>query len=281
MRRLLISVAALALASGTALAQPGHGHGHEHGARPDAGRADTGHQFREPRPMQMAQGGGPTSFTNQVTGQAPTEGRGNWQGRGAQQPAPQQQAVAPPQQLAPDRGNRQGHGDRGNWQGRATPQQQASAPDNQNRGNWQDRNGYRGNWQGRNGYADANRGYDNRGSWQNRQGYDNGRGWNGDRYASRNSRFSGFRDFHRDWRATQRFRAGGYHRPYGWYAHHWTFGEFLPQPFWARDYWLMDYMDYGLPPPPYGAIWVRVDQDALLIDRDSGEIITVVYNVFY
>lgn len=33
--------------------------------------------------------------------------------------------------------------------------------------------------------------------------------------------------------------------------------------------------------PPYGAIWVRVGNDALLVDRDSGEVITVQYDVFY
>ena len=48
-----------------------------------------------------------------------------------------------------------------------------------------------------------------------------------------------------------------------------------------RDYWIVDFEDYDLPPPPYGAIWVRVAGDALLIDEDSGEIITVAYDVFY
>ena len=53
--------------------------------------------------------------------------------------------------------------------------------------------------------------------------------------------YSGFRDFHRDFRAPRRFRVSSYRRPAGWYAHRWTFGEFLPRPYWARDYWLMDY----------------------------------------
>jgi len=93
--------------------------------------------------------------------------------------------------------------------------------------------------------------------------------------------FSGFRDFHRDFRASHRFQIRSYRRPAGWYSHRWAFGEFLPAAFWVRDYWLIDFADYDLPPPPYGAIWVRVDRDALLIDEDSGEIITVVYDVFY
>jgi Ni/Co efflux regulator RcnB len=93
--------------------------------------------------------------------------------------------------------------------------------------------------------------------------------------------FSGFRDFHRDFRSTRRFRIAPYRPPVGFYAHRWTFGEFLPQPYWARNYWLLDFAAYGLAPPPYGAVWVRVGSDALLIDEYSGEVITVAYDVFY
>ena len=82
--------------------------------------------------------------------------------------------------------------------------------------------------------------------------------------------FSGFRDFHRDFRASHRFQVSSYRRPAGWYTHRWAFGEFLPAAFWARDYWLVDFAEYDLPPPPYGAVWVRVDRDALLIDEDFG-----------
>ena len=93
--------------------------------------------------------------------------------------------------------------------------------------------------------------------------------------------FHGFVDFHQNFNAPRRFHVGFYHRPQGWYSHHWVFGEYLPALFWARDYWLMDYMDYALPPPPPYAVWVRYGDDALLIDQDSGEIITVEYGVFY
>jgi Ni/Co efflux regulator RcnB len=224
-----------------------------------------------------------------VTGQPPGQGRdrGNWQGRGAQAVAPQQQAVAPPQDQ--NRGNWQG---RGNGQGRGA-QQQAAAPQQtpQDQNRWQGQGGGRQGYQGyanrdnSQGYASGRgnwqRGYDNRGGYQG-GGYDNRNTYQGERYASRGGRnYSGFRDYHRDWRATNRFRIGGYHRPSGFYAHRWTFGEFLPRPYWMQDYWLADYADYDLPPPPYGTVWVRVDQDALLIDRDSGEIISVVYGVFY
>jgi len=93
--------------------------------------------------------------------------------------------------------------------------------------------------------------------------------------------FHGFVDFHQSFHATRRFHAPTYNRPPGWYSRRWTFGEYLPTIFWGQNYWLSDYMDYALPPPPPYAVWVRYGDDALLIDQGSGEIITVEYGVFY
>ena len=93
--------------------------------------------------------------------------------------------------------------------------------------------------------------------------------------------FSSVRNFHQNFRAARRFHAPAYRRPPGWYAHTWAWGQILPAAFWPRDYWLTDFGAYDLPPPPFGAIWVRVGDDALLIDQDSGEIIEVDYGIFY
>lgn len=93
--------------------------------------------------------------------------------------------------------------------------------------------------------------------------------------------FSGARNFHQNFQAERRFHVSAYRRPAGWYSHHWRWGEFLPVAFWPRDYWIVDFVDYDLPPPPFGAVWVRVGDDALLIDRYTGEIIEVDYGVFY
>jgi Ni/Co efflux regulator RcnB len=93
--------------------------------------------------------------------------------------------------------------------------------------------------------------------------------------------FSGVRNYHRNFRAERRFRMPTYRRPPGWYARRWTWGEFLPNFFWTSNYWIIDFSFYGLPPPPFGAIWVRVGDDALLIDRFNGEIIEVAYGIFY
>jgi Ni/Co efflux regulator RcnB len=136
----------------------------------------------------------------------------------------------------------------------------------------QGQNNMRGNWQGQRGQ--------NNGNFTNRPGGANFGNRPGGNAGARHD-YSGFSDFHRSLNASRRFHAPSYRQPSGWYAHRWSFGEFLPSAFWARDYWLIDYQSYDLPPPPYGAVWVRVGNDALLIDEDSGEIITVEYGVFY
>jgi Ni/Co efflux regulator RcnB len=253
MRRLLLSAAALAfLAAPVFSAAPAW-------AQPDnnphrIGKASVAPQVQDqaqrqlgvqPPPGQPRGGnGGPTSFTNEAP-------QGTFPGQNA------------------DRGNRVG-GDRGN-RGAAPAQPQTAAPQ-------QGRDFNRG------GYNRDRRGYDNR---DNRDYRGNGQDYRGDnRYGNRGYNgqrhdFSSFRDYHRNFRASRRFRGPDYRRPAGWYDHRWTFGEFLPPAFWAREYWLSDYGAYDLPPPPYGAMWVRVGHDALLVDRDSGEVITVQYDVFY
>ena len=93
-----------------------------------------------------------------------------------------------------------------------------------------------------------------------------------------NSAFDGLR---RAFNAPHHYRYGSYHRPSGWYAHRWNYGEFLPSFFFTRSYWINDYSDFDLSDPPPGTVWVRYGDDALLIDEYSGEVIQVVYGIFY
>jgi Ni/Co efflux regulator RcnB len=93
--------------------------------------------------------------------------------------------------------------------------------------------------------------------------------------------FSSARNYHQNFNASRRFHGPAYRPPAGYYARRWAWGMTLPSLFWARQYWLTDYGIYDLPPPPFGAIWVRVGSDALLIDQTSGMIIEVDYGVFY
>ena len=89
------------------------------------------------------------------------------------------------------------------------------------------------------------------------------------------------RALRRNFTAPRRFHHGAYVRPSGWYAHRWVYGERLPVGWYAHNYWIVDFSLFGLVYPPDGFEWIRVGDDALLVDIDTGEIIRVEYGVFY
>ena len=89
------------------------------------------------------------------------------------------------------------------------------------------------------------------------------------------------RDAYRhNFQAARSFRIGPYHRPAGWAAHHWGYGQTLPRAYWASQYIIGDYWLFALEVPPPGYEWVRDDTDALLVDVNTGEILQVEYGVF-
>jgi Ni/Co efflux regulator RcnB len=78
----------------------------------------------------------------------------------------------------------------------------------------------------------------------------------------------------------RRYQSQRYMQPEGWYSQRWVYGETLPPLFWGRSYWLTSYWDFGLMNPPYGYVWVRDGADALLVDVETGQILSVEYGVF-
>jgi Ni/Co efflux regulator RcnB len=72
-----------------------------------------------------------------------------------------------------------------------------------------------------------------------------------------------------------------YVQPHGWYYQRWVYGQTLPAAFWGRQYWLDGYAQFGLIDPPYGYVWVRYGDDAMLLAVATGVILSVQYNVFY
>jgi hypothetical protein len=66
----------------------------------------------------------------------------------------------------------------------------------------------------------------------------------------------------------------------GYYHHHWVFGEILPAGWFAARFWIVDYYDFDLPPPPIGYAWVRVGPDALLVNLANGMVVGAVYGLF-
>lgn len=84
------------------------------------------------------------------------------------------------------------------------------------------------------------------------------------------------------YRSQHRYRYGGYYRPpIGFYAFNWGFGDFLPQGWYGPDYVLYDWWNYDLPYPPPGYDWVRVGDDALLVDSYTGRVVQVVRLLFW
>lgn len=69
--------------------------------------------------------------------------------------------------------------------------------------------------------------------------------------------------------------------PTGYYVRIWSYGDYLPRGWYGPNWWLIDPWAYDLPPPPPGFDWVRVGDDALLVDRYTGRIIQVVRDVFW
>ncbi|HEV2563004.1 MAG TPA: RcnB family protein [Rhizomicrobium sp.] len=99
--------------------------------------------------------------------------------------------------------------------------------------------------------------------------------------ANRATSRANFATFRANERSAQRYHWNNYQRPSGWYAHRWTYGERLPAAYYGSNYWIGDFVSFGLMAPPSGLVWVRDDNDALLINRYTGEIVRVEYDVFY
>ncbi len=86
--------------------------------------------------------------------------------------------------------------------------------------------------------------------------------------------------FQHNFQAARAYRIGVYHRPVGWVAHRWGYGQILPRAYWAAPFILADYWLFALEVPPAGYEWVRDDTDALLVNISTGEILQVEYGVF-
>ena len=71
-----------------------------------------------------------------------------------------------------------------------------------------------------------------------------------------------------------------YSPPPGWHYQSWNYGQVLPPAYWNQPYWLTNYSQYGLQPPPYGYVWVQNGPDALAVDSYSGTILQVIRGLF-
>jgi hypothetical protein len=121
--------------------------------------------------------------------------------------------------------------------------------------------------------------------WQGQRDYRDARGraWNYDPGWYQSWRHRHYRHHSGRYYARERFHVGVYVVPRSYVQRVWRSGDWLPRSYWhdATRYELRGWWRYGLYDPPRWATWVRVRDDAVLIDRDNGEVIDVVYDLFW
>jgi len=82
-------------------------------------------------------------------------------------------------------------------------------------------------------------------------------------------------------REVTRYRTVTYRRPPGYQVRHWDRGHTLPASYRSSYYVVNDYQRYQLYAPRRDQRWVRVDNDAFLIQASTGLINVRVGNLFY
>lgn len=93
-------------------------------------------------------------------------------------------------------------------------------------------------------------------------------------------RYDGWRNDRRSY-WTQRYHAGRYVPPRGYYERRWVRGDRLPRAYFGRPYVVYSYRTYHLYDPPRGYRWVRVRNDVLLTAITTGIVLDAVYNLYY
>lgn len=90
-----------------------------------------------------------------------------------------------------------------------------------------------------------------------------------------------YRRYQRTYQAPRRYRVPVYIAPSRWFSRSWAFGDILPYSSWYGTNYYLDAFRYGLPRPPIGTEWIRMRDDALLVDIWSGRVLAVYHNLFW
>jgi Ni/Co efflux regulator RcnB len=114
-------------------------------------------------------------------------------------------------------------------------------------------------------------------SWRDTRGHI----WHQDQSWYNRYRIDHFRYVQGRYFARERFRMGSYRQPFGFTSRLWMRGDFLPFVYYSDGYTLGNYWSFDLYDPPFGCRWVRVGDDALLVDSYTGEVVDGVSNIFW
>jgi Ni/Co efflux regulator RcnB len=81
--------------------------------------------------------------------------------------------------------------------------------------------------------------------------------------------------------ATHRYNDGAFQAPSGYTYTRYVPGDHVPAVLLSsNNLMLSDYANFKLDAPPNGLEWIRVGDDALLVDQANGEVIQTDYNLF-
>jgi hypothetical protein len=100
--------------------------------------------------------------------------------------------------------------------------------------------------------------------------------WNGSWRRDGRYDWRSYRDRHRS-----TFRVGIYYDPFGWNYRPYQIGWRLWPSYYSSRYWINDPWQYRLPYAPAGTVWIRYWDDAVLVDRWTGEVVDVIHNFFW
>jgi len=75
-------------------------------------------------------------------------------------------------------------------------------------------------------------------------------------------------------------RSAPYHWPSGQSYQRYARGMFLPRAYWAPNYFVADYADYGLDAPAAGYSWIQYGTDMLQISLSDGQVGDAVYGFY-
>jgi Ni/Co efflux regulator RcnB len=91
----------------------------------------------------------------------------------------------------------------------------------------------------------------------------------------------GYRQYRRTITTIRHYHAGAFVAPNGYPYTRYELGARMPAVLLGDDSLVLTgYSTYALTAPPFGLTWIRVGNDALLVDRKTGEVVETDYGLF-
>jgi Ni/Co efflux regulator RcnB len=91
----------------------------------------------------------------------------------------------------------------------------------------------------------------------------------------------GYAKYRRTITTTRHYDDGAFVAPTGYTYSRYGLGEMVPAELRSDDNLVLgSYATYDLKAPPHGLTWIRVGDDAMLVDRTTGEVVETDYDLF-